>query len=288
MRPIRLHSVMSVPGTCARFRAVRDTVRDTWTTSWISQIPRSRCDGSRTVKCARPTRESSLDRPKIRRSDVRREQSRMRPPTWRCWCGSGVVGPGGRGFESRRLPLTEAPHIAGSQGGVARLRLPAELRVDAARPHLTAMGKRKVASVTSRDVERLASAMLAGSLFHQGQICLNTRKIIIARSRYGEFLEKFVARTRTLPSGDPLDSGTIIGPLITSAAVALVGERVKDAVAKARRSRPAAPTRARSISRRSSPTSPMRRWPPTRRRSTRWSSSSPLTPTRPRRGLPTA
>jgi acyl-CoA reductase-like NAD-dependent aldehyde dehydrogenase len=82
------------------------------------------------------------------------------------------------------------------------------------------------------DMDYAVRTATFGSFFHQGQICLNTRKIIIARSRYDEFLEKFVARTKTLPSGDPLDPGTIIGPLITPAAVALVDERVKDAVAK--------------------------------------------------------
>src|SRR6201999_4606808 len=44
-----------------------------------------------------------------------------------------------------------------------------------------------------------------GSFFHQGQICLNTRKIIIQRKIYEEFLARFVARTSRLPAGDPLD-----------------------------------------------------------------------------------
>jgi acyl-CoA reductase-like NAD-dependent aldehyde dehydrogenase len=67
--------------------------------------------------------------------------------------------------------------------------------------------------------------------FHQGQICLNTRKIIIQRAIYDEFLDKFVARVKTLPSGDPLDPHTIIGPLVTQAAVDLMHKRVQEAVA---------------------------------------------------------
>src|SRR6202035_6166030 len=74
------------------------------------------------------------------------------------------------------------------------------------------------------DMDYAVRTATFGSFFHQGQICLNTRKIIIARSRYDEFLEKFVARTKTLPSGDPLDPKTIIGPLVTPAAVQLVHE----------------------------------------------------------------
>jgi acyl-CoA reductase-like NAD-dependent aldehyde dehydrogenase len=36
-----------------------------------------------------------------------------------------------------------------------------------------------------------------GSFFHQGQICLNTRRIIIQRKIYEEFLTKFAARTNS-------------------------------------------------------------------------------------------
>jgi acyl-CoA reductase-like NAD-dependent aldehyde dehydrogenase len=82
------------------------------------------------------------------------------------------------------------------------------------------------------DVDYAVRTATFGSFFHQGQICLNTRRIIVQRKIAGEFLEKFVARTKTLPSGDPRDAKTIIGPLITPAAVKLVDERVKEAVAK--------------------------------------------------------
>jgi acyl-CoA reductase-like NAD-dependent aldehyde dehydrogenase len=82
------------------------------------------------------------------------------------------------------------------------------------------------------DMDYAVRTATFGSFFHQGQICLNTRKIIIARSIYEEFLEKFVARTKTLPSGDPLDHKTIIGPLVTSAAVELVHTRVQEALEK--------------------------------------------------------
>jgi acyl-CoA reductase-like NAD-dependent aldehyde dehydrogenase len=82
------------------------------------------------------------------------------------------------------------------------------------------------------DVDYAVRTATFGSFFHQGQICLNTRRIIIQRRIYAEFLEKFVARTKTLPSGDPLNPKTLIGPLITRAAVELVDGRVKEAVAK--------------------------------------------------------
>lgn len=80
------------------------------------------------------------------------------------------------------------------------------------------------------DVDYAVRMATFGSFFHQGQICLNTRKIIIQRGIYEEFLDKFVARTRTLPSGDPLDPRTIIGPLVHQGAVDVMDERVNEAV----------------------------------------------------------
>jgi acyl-CoA reductase-like NAD-dependent aldehyde dehydrogenase len=82
------------------------------------------------------------------------------------------------------------------------------------------------------DVDYAVRSATFGAFFHQGQICMNTRKIIIHRSIYDEFLEKFIARTRTLKSGDPLDPTTIIGPLITEGAVDLMHARIEDAVSK--------------------------------------------------------
>ncbi len=82
------------------------------------------------------------------------------------------------------------------------------------------------------DVDYAAHMATFGSFFHQGQICLNTRRIIIQRKIADEFLKKFAARTKALPSGDPLDPKTIIGPLVTPAAVKMVDERVKEALSK--------------------------------------------------------
>lgn len=82
------------------------------------------------------------------------------------------------------------------------------------------------------DIDYAVRTATFGSFFHQGQICLNTRRIIIQRKIYEEFLSKFVARTNTLPAGDPLNPKTIIGPIITRDAVKMIDERVKDAIAK--------------------------------------------------------
>jgi acyl-CoA reductase-like NAD-dependent aldehyde dehydrogenase len=82
------------------------------------------------------------------------------------------------------------------------------------------------------DMDYAVRTATFGSFFHQGQICLNTRRIIVQRKIYEEFLGKFAARTASLPKGDPLNPKTIIGPIITSDAVKMIDDRVKDALAR--------------------------------------------------------
>lgn len=81
------------------------------------------------------------------------------------------------------------------------------------------------------DIDYAVRTATFGAFFHQGQICLNSRRIIIQRKIYEEFLAKFIARTSGLTAGDPLDHKTIIGPIITRAALTMIDDRVKEAVA---------------------------------------------------------
>ena len=79
------------------------------------------------------------------------------------------------------------------------------------------------------DIDYAVRSAVFGSFFHQGQVCMNTRKVIIQRKIYSEFLAKFIERTKTLRCGDPQDPKTVIGPLITPAAVQKVHEAVQEA-----------------------------------------------------------
>ncbi len=80
------------------------------------------------------------------------------------------------------------------------------------------------------DVDYAVKTAVFGSFFHQGQICANTRKIIIDRKLYDAFLAKFIERTKQLPWGDPSKPETLIGPLVTPEAVQKVHQAVQEAV----------------------------------------------------------
>lgn len=64
------------------------------------------------------------------------------------------------------------------------------------------------------NVDRAVDAAIFGKFIHQGQICMIINRIIIHKDVYDEFVEKFIARVKSVPYGDPKDPKTIIGPLI--------------------------------------------------------------------------
>jgi acyl-CoA reductase-like NAD-dependent aldehyde dehydrogenase len=80
------------------------------------------------------------------------------------------------------------------------------------------------------DLENAVDAANFGAFFHQGQVCMNTRKIYVDRSIHDEFVRKLAAKTRTLKAGDPTDPAVIIGPLINERALRQTEERVRDAL----------------------------------------------------------
>ena len=80
------------------------------------------------------------------------------------------------------------------------------------------------------DLEDAVKATTFGAFLHQGQVCMNTRKVYIDRSIHDEFVEKLAARVGALKSGDPADPSVIIGPLINDKALQQTAERVADAV----------------------------------------------------------
>ena len=64
------------------------------------------------------------------------------------------------------------------------------------------------------DMEIAVDAAVFGRFMHQGQICMNSKRIIVEEPIIAEFLKRFVARAAALKVGDPKDPETVIGPLI--------------------------------------------------------------------------
>lgn len=80
------------------------------------------------------------------------------------------------------------------------------------------------------DMQNAVNAANFGAFFHQGQVCMNTRKVYVDRSIHDEFVEKLAVKTRTLKAGDPADPTVVIGPLINHRALEQTEQRVRDAL----------------------------------------------------------
>jgi acyl-CoA reductase-like NAD-dependent aldehyde dehydrogenase len=85
------------------------------------------------------------------------------------------------------------------------------------------------------DLDQAVDASTFGAFFHQGQICMNTRKVLVERSILEPYVERLVAKTKTLPQGDPKLPLTIIGPLINDRAAEMVKSNIQDAVSRGAR-----------------------------------------------------
>lgn len=74
-------------------------------------------------------------------------------------------------------------------------------------------GKSANIITATADLERALDGALLGIYSNNGQQCLAGSRILVERSIADEFIEKFVARSKKIKVGDPMDTNTEIGPL---------------------------------------------------------------------------
>ncbi|HEX3069838.1 MAG TPA: aldehyde dehydrogenase [Thermoanaerobaculia bacterium] len=67
------------------------------------------------------------------------------------------------------------------------------------------------------DLDDAVATSIRSSFWNQGEICLCGSRIFVERSIHNAFVERFVAATKKLRIGDPLDDATDIGALISDA-----------------------------------------------------------------------
>lgn len=65
------------------------------------------------------------------------------------------------------------------------------------------------------NVDAAVARCVVGSFANSGQVCISVQRIFVHQSRYGEFLQKFVAATKKLRVGDPMNKDSDIGPMIS-------------------------------------------------------------------------
>jgi acyl-CoA reductase-like NAD-dependent aldehyde dehydrogenase len=84
----------------------------------------------------------------------------------------------------------------------------------------------------SADIDKAASAAVAGRFGNAGQACTSSKRLIIEASTWDRFLEAFLAKAAEWQPGDPMSEDTRLGPMSSTQARAELAEQVDDAVSK--------------------------------------------------------
>ncbi|MDX2203745.1 MAG: aldehyde dehydrogenase [Hyphomicrobiaceae bacterium] len=93
-------------------------------------------------------------------------------------------------------------------------------------------GKAPLVILDDADLDAAVNAAAFGAFMNQGQICMSTERIVVDDKVADAFVEKFAAKARGLPHGDPRTGNVVLGSLVSAAACARVGDLIDDAVAK--------------------------------------------------------
>ncbi|MGP0047266.1 MAG: aldehyde dehydrogenase family protein [Solirubrobacteraceae bacterium] len=80
------------------------------------------------------------------------------------------------------------------------------------------------------DVKAAARHAMAGLVIYSGQGCANGTRVLVQASIYDELLDTVLSRLGRLPVGDPLASGTVIGPVVSARAC----DRIVELIDRAR------------------------------------------------------
>ena len=85
------------------------------------------------------------------------------------------------------------------------------------------------------DLDAAVEGALVSKYRNAGQTCVCSNRLYVHASVHDEFVQKLVARTREMKTGDGFEDGVTQGPLIDDAAVAKVEQHVQDALQKGAR-----------------------------------------------------
>lgn len=80
------------------------------------------------------------------------------------------------------------------------------------------------------DLDNALNAAVFSRFTHQGQICMSANRILVHRSVYPQFLEKYVKRVSNLKVGDPREPKTDIGPLMNKAQAETLAKQIQKGV----------------------------------------------------------
>src|SRR5918998_6475908 len=93
-------------------------------------------------------------------------------------------------------------------------------------------GKAPLIVLDDADLDAAVNAAAFGAFFNQGQICMSTERIVVDESVADEFVQKFAAKAKSLPAGDPRTGNVVLGSVVSREAVQCISGLVENAVQK--------------------------------------------------------
>jgi aldehyde dehydrogenase (NAD+) len=127
----------------------------------------------------------------------------------------GGAAPGQQLTDDRRVPLvsfTGSTRVGREVAGRVATRLGRSL--------LELGGNNALIVLDDADLDLAVRAITFGAVGTAGQRCTSTRRVLVQRGVAGALVERLVAAYRTVRIGDPLEPGTLLGPLVSQEAVA--------------------------------------------------------------------
>jgi succinate-semialdehyde dehydrogenase/glutarate-semialdehyde dehydrogenase len=92
-------------------------------------------------------------------------------------------------------------------------------------------GADAVIVLADADLEKTVKWAVFGRHWNGGQVCVSSKRVIIADEIYDEFLRRYRQGVADLKAGDPFDPQTTLAPLSSKAAADDVREQIRQAVA---------------------------------------------------------
>ena len=83
----------------------------------------------------------------------------------------------------------------------------------------------------TEDLEDAIERIIFGAFYQSGQSCIGVQRVMVHRSLYDDFKQRFVAEVAKLPMGDPKQEDTFIGPMIAESEAKRLKGWIDEAVA---------------------------------------------------------
>ena len=81
------------------------------------------------------------------------------------------------------------------------------------------------------DIEKVVAGTVSSGFSNAGQVCISAQRIITDRKIYGDYLDALTESVKKISTGDPLDEGVKMGPMVRPQDAVRVNEWINEAVA---------------------------------------------------------